>query len=65
MSRKVAFACTIFLTLLSLGACVVLAFSCGSNPTVTPLIETFATTWKMGFGAVLGLVGGRYAKNET
>jgi putative Mn2+ efflux pump MntP len=53
----------IFNTVLTL-TIVSLAVSCGlsffTNPSSlqTSLFETCTTTWKMGFGAIVGLIGG-------
>ena len=48
------------LTVLSLGVSFFLVLFPGSRPEeVMRLVETCSTTWKMGFGAIVGLVGGR------
>ncbi len=48
------------LTCISLVAALLLTFFL-NNPSQTQisLIETCSTTWKMGFGAILGLLSGR------
>ena len=57
---KLIFFSVLGLTALSLGVNVSLVFSF-SNPSqeVKSLIETCSTTWKLGFGALLGLIGGK------
>ena len=58
---KTVFWVVVGLTVLSLGTAVYLA----SRPleqqheAVRDLIKTCDTTWKMGFGGILGLLGGR------
>jgi hypothetical protein len=48
------------LTILSLVVAFVLALNVPEpSGTVERLIETCSTTWKMGFGAVIGLLGGK------
>lgn len=48
------------LTLLSLGVSLALVLmSSHLTPEAKSLFETTTTTWKMGFGAIVGLVGGK------
>jgi hypothetical protein len=48
------------LTLLSLGVSLALVWTIDTLPTeAKSLFETMTTTWKMGFGALVGLVGGK------
>jgi hypothetical protein len=48
------------LALLSLGVSLVLVLmSSQFTPEAKSLFETTTTTWKMGFGAIVGLVGGK------
>ena len=65
MQFRAVFVCTVMLTLLSMGASIFLALAAPTSASVVPLIETFATTWKMGFGAVLGLLGGRLTRSDS
>ena len=46
------------LMIVALSFSVYLAGSAQSNQ-ATVIIETCSTTWKMGFGAILGLIGGK------
>jgi hypothetical protein len=47
------------LTVLSLMTSVALSLWGRENEATERLIETCATTWKMGFAAIIGLIGGR------
>jgi len=47
------------LTFISLITSVVLSFSPSPSQLQVSLFETCTTTWKMGFGAIVGLIGGR------
>lgn len=58
---KLVFLSVIALTVLSLVGCFVLVLSLKEplSDGVKGLIETCSTTWKLGFGAVVGLIGGK------
>jgi hypothetical protein len=56
---KKVFNTVLGLTILSLGVSLVLALWPGQSDDVKRLIETCSTTFKMGFGAVVGLIGGK------
>jgi hypothetical protein len=47
------------LTVLSLLVCILLALLAPKSEQINALIETCSTTYKMGFGALVGLVGGK------
>lgn len=47
------------LTVLSLAVCVFLALAALKSDQASALFETCSTTYKMGFGALVGLVGGK------
>ncbi len=53
------FATVVLLTLVSLGVSVYLALRPDPSEEVKRLIETCSTTWKLGFGAIVGLIGGK------
>jgi hypothetical protein len=61
VSYKAVFWVTVALSVLSLGTAVFLATRPAETQTdaVKKLIETCDTTWKMGFGGILGLLGGK------
>jgi hypothetical protein len=61
VSFKAVFWVTVALSVLSLGTAVYLATRPAHAQTeaVKKLIETCDTTWKMGFGGILGLLGGK------
>ncbi len=56
---KLIFFSVLGLTILSLAACIALAISARQTDAIKNLIETTSTTWKMGFGAIIGLLGGK------
>ena len=57
---KLIFITVVLLTITSAILSVVLALLPGpGNDTVKNLVETFSGTWKMGFGAIIGLIGGK------
>lgn len=47
------------LTILSLSASIFLAMVATPSEDVKRLIETCSTTYKLGFGAIIGLIGGK------
>jgi hypothetical protein len=47
------------LLLLSLGVCVYLVQLPNQTEEIKRLVETCSTTWKIGFGAVVGLISGK------
>ena len=49
------------LSLVSLGVCTGLAIWGSESELARSLFETCETTWKMGFGAILGLLAGKAA----
>lgn len=56
---KWVFLSVITLTLLSLAVSVYLVNSMNASEDARRLIETCSTTYKLGFGAIVGLVGGK------
>lgn len=56
---KLVFLITVGLTILSLVAAVLLTLYGPRNDETARLIETCSTTWKLGMGAILGLLGGK------
>jgi hypothetical protein len=56
---KLVFVSLRCLTLVSLGVSVALVFSPNPSDDTRRLVETCSTTFKMGFGAVVGLLGGK------
>ncbi|MDB5292864.1 MAG: hypothetical protein JWL69_4105 [Phycisphaerales bacterium] len=58
-SFKWVFISVLLLTLISLGAAIALSFVRSPTNAQTQLIETCSTCWKMGFGAIVGLIGGK------
>ncbi len=55
---KLIFLVVLTLTIISLIIAVILALNEIESPRVQSLFETCSTCWKMGFGALIGLVGG-------
>lgn len=53
------FITVVALTTLSLVISIALALYGTGSQLQTSLFETCTTTWKMGFGAIVGLIGGR------
>jgi hypothetical protein len=62
ISFKTIFWVVVGLTVLSLGTAVFLAMRPleQQHEAVRDLIKTCDTTWKMGFGGILGLLGGKH-----
>ena len=58
MCFKTVLISAVALTVLSLAVCIYLARWGSRDDRSTSLFKTCETTWKMGFGAVLGLIGG-------
>jgi hypothetical protein len=56
---KLIFLTTIILTLLSFTIAVVIAIAAPQTPEYSGLMETLSTTWKLGFGTILGLLAGK------
>lgn len=56
---KYSLICVAAFTLLALATSVALAVFANPSDAVKSLIETLSTTYKMGFGALVGLVGGK------
>jgi hypothetical protein len=56
---KLVFVSLLCLTLVSLGVSVAFVFSPNPSDDTRRLVETCSTTFKMGFGAVVGLLGGK------
>jgi hypothetical protein len=47
------------MTVLALALAVLLSLFCSDTDQVRAVAETCSTTYKMGFGAIVGLIGGR------
>lgn len=58
-SFKWVFLAVVVLTILSLLVSIILAMFGTGSSLQTSLFETCTTTWKMGFGAIVGLIGGK------
>jgi hypothetical protein len=56
---KWVFVTVVSLTAISLIASFVLSFCASPSQLQVSLFETCTTTWKMGFGAIVGLIGGK------
>ena len=52
------------LTLLAYGGCVALSFIPEPTPLQEQLYHTLEQSWHMGFGAILGLLGGNLIQRE-
>ena len=59
-----AFLAVLSLTVLSLGVSILLSFQGQLNPQQVSLFETCSTTWKLGFGGMLGLIGGKLSESN-
>ncbi len=56
---KWVFITVVSLTFLSLLTSIALSFATSPSQLQVSLFETCTTTWKMGFGAIVGLIGGK------
>jgi len=56
---KWVFITVVSLTSVSLITSLVLSFTASPSQLQVSLFETCTTTWKMGFGAIVGLIGGK------
>ena len=59
MDFKIIFRTLAFLTVLFLGIAAVLSFQTKLSPQQISLFETCSTMCQMGFGAIVGLIGGK------
>lgn len=55
----ITFFSSLFLTVLSLGVSVYLVGVQPATEETKSLLATCSTTWKMGFGVIVGLIGGK------
>lgn len=58
------FKAVLTLTLVSLAMSIVLSFVPNPSQLQVSLFETCTTTWKMGFGAIVGLIGSRVGNSS-
>ena len=56
---KLIFLTVVVLTVISLGVDIYLALFVAPSPQTLRLSETVSTAFKMGFGAIIGLIGGK------
>ena len=56
---KLTFNAGLTLTIISLGVAVYLSGITEPTPQQVSLFDTCSTTWKMGFGVLIGLLGGK------
>jgi hypothetical protein len=56
---KLIFCTVVAMTVLALVLNVLLAIFCRDSDQVKAVAETCSTTYKMGFGAIVGLIGGK------
>lgn len=59
VSFKTVFWVVVFLTVISLVASVYLATSAHQTDALKDVVTTCNSTWKMGFGGILGLLAGK------
>lgn len=62
---KWVFCTVVSLTALSLFTSILLSFCSSPSQLQVSLFETCTTTWKMGFGAIVGLIGGKASESLT
>lgn len=63
MRFSTLFGFAVFLTVISLIAAVTLTLVSTDKAAAAPVVESCTTTWKLGFGAILGLLGGRMSRS--
>ena len=59
VSFRMVFFSAVLLTILSLAGSILMALLGPANLHTNVILDMCSTTWKMGFGAILGLIGGR------
>ena len=62
---RLVFLTVLGLTATSMGVCVLLSLAARQTDPVRQLIETCSTTFKLGFGAIVGLLGGKAIGDNT